>query len=123
MENRVIAILGGKAATELVYGAPDVGCNSDMHRAFDIVERFVDNYCRYGFDKFERNNSSNVLLAKKESFIHAELDRFYARAKELLSSNRHLLDSLTDALVSRKTLASGDIAKLCAKRERERVAQ
>ena len=53
MENRVISLLGGKAATEIIYGEVDVGANSDIHRVVNIVERFVDNYCSYGFNKFE----------------------------------------------------------------------
>lgn len=53
MENRVIAILAGKAATEIVYGDVDTGANNDLHRAFDLVQRFADNYCSYGFGYWE----------------------------------------------------------------------
>lgn len=49
MENRAIALLAGKAAIEIVFGETDTGANNDLHRAFDIVSRFVDNYCAYGF--------------------------------------------------------------------------
>lgn len=112
MKERVIALLGGKAATELVYGEADVGCNSDLHRAFDITERFVDNYCEYGFDKFERCNSSNTLLEKKESFVHAELDRHYRRAKQIIIENRSFFDRLVDELVKQKTLTAKDIAQI-----------
>lgn len=109
MRERVMALLGGKAATEIIYGETDVGCNSDMHRAFDIVERFVDDYCEFGFDKFERSSSSPVLLEKKESFVHAELDRYYRRAKQILVDNRAFLDRLVEDLIEKKTLTAKDI--------------
>lgn len=115
MENRVLSLLGGKAATEIKFGLVDVGANSDMHRAFDLVERFVDNYCTYGFDKFERKNSSQTLLEKKETYIHAELDRYYKRVKQIIVENMDLLDKIADALVAKKTITGTDIKELkCA---------
>ena len=112
MKERVIALLGGKAATEIVFAEADVGCNRDMHRAFDIVERFVDNYCEFGFDKFERGSSSNTLYEKKETFVHAELDRYYIQAKKIITENRAFFDKLVSALMEKKTLTSKDIAKI-----------
>lgn len=112
MENRVVTILAGKAATEIKFGVVDVGSNSDMHRAFDMVERFVDHYCGFGFDKFTRNDSSPTLLEKKETYIHSELDRYYKMAKQILVENIGLLDRLTEELVSKKTITASDIAKM-----------
>ena len=112
MKERVVALLGGKAATEIVFAETDVGCNSDMHRAFDIVERFVDNYCEFGFDKFERRSSSSTLLEKKETFVHAELDRYYMQAKKIIADNRAFFDALVQALVEKKTLTSKDIKQI-----------
>jgi cell division protease FtsH len=69
MEHRVIAVLGGKAATEIVYGKTDVGAGSDIRRAFNIAERFVDDYCSTSFDSFERHGNSNDLAARKDGRI------------------------------------------------------
>ena len=109
MEYRVIALLAGKAATEMVFGDYDIGCNKDVERAFNIVERFVDNYCNFGFDKFERRGSSPVLLEKRETFVHAEIDRYYQKAKQLIASNRNFFDEIVRQLMKKKTLASEDI--------------
>ena len=76
MENRVIAILGGKAATELIFGEADTGANNDLHRAFDIVQRFADNYCSYGFGYWEgRDSSSDRLLRRSYHGGHGNLLR------------------------------------------------
>ena len=112
MENRVMSLLGGKAATEIKLGTADVGANSDMYRAFDIVERFVDNYCLHGFDQFERENSSQVLYSKKETYIHAELDRYYARVKRMIAENVSILDRITEALLEKKTITGADVREL-----------
>ena len=112
MENRVIALLGGKAATELVYGKTDVGSNRDIHRAFDIIDRFVDDYCSTSFDSFERHGNSDGLSARKDARMTYEIERFYAQAKKILVDNRAFLDAVAKALVEKKTLVSSDIQKI-----------
>lgn len=116
MENRVISLLAGKAATEIVYGITDVGANSDVHRAFDIVERFVDNYCTYGFTNWE-GNGSYVPEAQEErrmNYITCEMERYYQQAKKILIENRKYLDTLTDELVKKQVLLAKDVQRLKA---------
>ena len=120
MENRVMSLLGGKAAVELVYGVTDVGCNNDLHRAFDITERFVDDYCGYGFNYWEGigRKSSDNLMERKENFIQNEIERYFQMAKKILIENREFLDKLADSLVDKKTLVYQDIQaikKTCKK--------
>ena len=104
--------LGGKAATEIVYGDADMGCNADMHKVFSIVTEFVDDNCAYGFETFEGNNSSGYLLEKKDRMIATEVERLYKEAKKIIVENRQLLDALTDALVEQKTLTYRDIERI-----------
>ena len=75
--------MGGKAAIEILNNIPDVGCNSDMHRVFEITERLIDDYCCYGFDKFERETSSYELRRRKEDHVHKLLNDFYETAKKI----------------------------------------
>lgn len=108
-EHEVTRRLGGKAATEMVYGLADIGCNSDLHKAFDLVMEFVDNYCSYGFDAFEENNSSGYLLEKRDRLVAEEMDRYYMQAKQIIVENRALLDMITQELVEKKTITYRDI--------------
>ena len=113
MENRVRSLLAGKAATEIVYGDVDVGANSDLHRAFDIVERFVDNYCSTSFDRWEQSrNTSNALLERREMQITSEMERYYQEVKKILIENRLLLDEIAKSLVEKKTITNKDIKEL-----------
>ncbi len=113
MENRVLYLLAGKAATEIMYGAVDTGSNSDLHRAFDIVHRFVDHYCSYGFGQFVIDaNSSNEVLDRRDSRIAAEMDRYYAKTKQLLIENKDKLERLTAQLIEEKTLLGDQVQKI-----------
>ena len=115
MENRVTVILGGKAATETVFGETDVGANSDLHRAFDIVERFVDDYCSNGFDRWIQNhNPSQGLLERQSAQISFEMENFYKKAKKILIDNREFLDKLAQALMNKDVLTSVEIESIKA---------
>ena len=112
MENRVMTLLGGKAATELVYGATDVGCNNDLHRAFDIVTRFVDNYCSFDFSSFGHAGSSNELRERIDDRVAQEMQKYYLEAKNILTNNREYLDGIAELLLEKKILTQKDIREV-----------
>ncbi len=113
MENRVKSLLAGKAATEIVYGEVDVGASNDIQRAISIAERFADNYCGFGFDKFEfHEKSSNDLLSRKEMLIFSELEKYYQEVKKMLILNRDFLDKVAQKLVGEETLTCKDIKEI-----------
>lgn len=110
MENRVMCLLAGKAAVEICYGAIDTGANSDLHRAFDIVHRFVDHYCSFGFSQFVFDQtSSNEVLDRRDSRVAAEMEHYYAQTKQLIVENREKLDKLIARLVEEKTLLGDQV--------------
>lgn len=113
MEGRIISILSGKAATELEYGVTDVGANNDLHRAFDIVERFVDDYCSYGFDSWIQSaNTSNNLLSIRDAHIQSEMSRYYEEARRIVAQNRDYLKNVTDALAENLTISGAKVREL-----------
>ena len=113
MENRVLCLLAGKAAVEICYGAVDTGANSDLHRAFDIVHRFVDHYCSYGFDQFVFDAyPSTGVLDRRDSRVASEMEHYYARTKQLIIDNREKLDKLTSRLIEEKTLMGDQVQEI-----------
>ena len=103
MENRVTVILGGKAATETVFGETDVGANNDLHRAFDICVRFVDDYCSNGFDRWLQGREySNGAVERRDMQMAIEMENFYKKAKKILIDNREFLDKLAQALMNKE---------------------
>lgn len=115
MENRVTVLLGGKAATEVCFGETDVGANSDLHRAFDICERFVDDYCSNGFDRWIQSyNASNELKERQAMQLAHEMENFYKKAKKILVQNREFLDKLANALMNKDILTGIEIEEIKA---------
>lgn len=113
MENRVMCLLAGKAAVEICYGAIDTGANSDLHRAFDIVHRFVDHYCSFGFSQFVFDQtSSNEVLDRRDSRVAAEMEHYYAQTKQLIVENKDKLDKLIARLVEEKTLLGDQVQSI-----------
>jgi len=113
MINRVMSLLGGKAATEIKLGMVDMGANSDLSRAFRIVSRIVDESCSYGFDKSVLDKYvSNNLLQRKESQISFEMDRYYNKAKKIIFDNMSFLDKLAKELMEKQTLIISDIKEI-----------
>lgn len=113
MENRVMCLLAGKAAIEICYGTVDPGSNSDLRRAFDIVHRFVDHYCSFGFSQFVFDQaSSNEVLERRDSRVAAEMEHYYAQTKQLIIENRSKLDRLITRLIEEKTLLGDQVQQI-----------
>ena len=115
MENRVTVLLGGKAATETVFGETDVGSNNDLHRAFDIAIRFVDDYCSNSFDRrIQGREYSNGVVERRDMQLSFEMEKFYHKAKKILTLNREFLDKLATALMNKDILTSVEIQAIKA---------
>lgn len=113
MENRVMYLLAGKAATEVSYGVVDPGANSDLHRAFDIVHRFVDDYCSYGFNQFVFDiKPSNEVLERRDSRVASEMENFYSRTKQLIVEHRDKLEAIIARLVQDKILLGNQVQQI-----------
>ena len=113
IENRIMTLLAGKAATEICYGLVDTGVALDMRRTFDIVRRLVDSYCAYGFDQFVfTRDHSDEAIDRRDSRIAAEVAHYYARTRQLLVENREKLDLLIARLMEEKTLLGDQVQEI-----------
>lgn len=110
MENRVMVLLAGKAATELFMGEVDTGSGDDVDRAYRIVSRFCDEYSAYGFDYVSSpDHDSEALRSRRESRISADLAKYYNQAKQLLARNRKFLDVLIERLLADKLVLADQV--------------
>lgn len=111
MENRVITLLAGKASIDIVYNKCDVGANSDISRAYDIVSRLVDNYCMLGFNSWIRDTieQSEKVRESKDNEINMLITKYYNKSRELLIKNRDKLDRLAITLKDKKILFQDEI--------------
>ncbi|MFL5387697.1 MAG: hypothetical protein ACJ79C_03130, partial [Myxococcales bacterium] len=124
---RIVGMLGGRAAEEIVYGTKTTGAESDIEQATGIARRMVT---RWGMsDKLglvQLAPRENQFLGAGPSFpaerpfseataqtIDSEVQRIisesYDEAVRLLTDHRGQLDALAQALVARETLNEEEI--------------
>ncbi|SEM69317.1 cell division protease FtsH [Syntrophus gentianae] len=124
---RIIGMLGGRAAEEIVYGTKTTGAESDIEQASSLARRMVT---RWGMSErlglVQLAPRENVFLSGMGGYggekpfseetaetIDAEVLRIisesHEEAKRLLSEYRKQLDALAEALVARETLGEKEI--------------
>lgn len=110
---RVITSLAGMAASEQVFGQPDMGSSHDLNTAFRLARRLVGDNCSngLGFYFFEYRNSE-TRTERLEEATTAQVEQYYRKVKELLSLNREFLDKVAQALLSKKIITCADIKKI-----------
>ena len=112
IENDIISTLGGKAATEMVYGIADMGCNSDMNNVFGMVEGLVNYRCSLGFETYASPESSSYLLEQRDRLVASEVNRYYQIAKRIIVENRTFIDAVTKALLDHKTVTMREMQEI-----------
>ncbi len=112
-EIAIISGLAGKAAVEQKFGVADIGSSADLERAFDIVRNLIVNECSSGFYLHgEYGEYSNELRAKQEQAVATEIEKYYRKAKEIISSNNTFFENIAKQLLAKKILCSKDIQNI-----------
>jgi cell division protease FtsH len=127
---RIVGMLGGRAAEEVVYGTKTTGAESDIEQATALARRMVT---RWGMSErlglVQLAPQENPYLSSAGGYsgarpfseataeaIDAEVLKIigesYDEAKRLLSAHRQPLDALVDALLSRETLNEQEILEV-----------
>ncbi len=127
---RIIGMLGGRAAEEIVYGTKTTGAESDIEQATALARRMVT---RWGMSErlglVQLAPRENPYLGGSNGFagmrpfseataeaIDAEVLKIigdsYDEAKRLLTAHRQQLDALVEALLARETLDEQEILEV-----------
>jgi cell division protease FtsH len=124
---RIVGMLGGRAAEEIVYGTKTTGAESDIEQATGLARRMVTRWGmseRLGLVQLApRENpylsgtngygSARQFSEETAKAIDAEIQKIigesYDEAKRLLTAHRKQLDALAEALVARETLNEQEI--------------
>lgn len=112
-KSRIVSTLGGIAAIEQKYGVFDVGGERDLDQAFDISKNLIVDTCISGFhlhcNGYEDTES---LKFEQEKAVAAEVEKFYRKAKEIISLNIEFFEKTAVALAKKKLLSAVDIQKI-----------
>ena len=131
LENRMVVLLAGRAAEDLVLGEISTGAADDLARVTDIARQIVT---RFGMHP---KVGQAVLEAQRASFLGEDgapglvgrdyseatarevdlavrelIDAAYARAKEVLTTRRADLEAGTRLLLERETITPDDFPAL-----------
>ena len=110
--------LAGKAAVELYYAETCAsGCQSDIHRAYDNIRHAISQSGTNGLGMIEVSNRnfndpSESMNSRNEAVVHAELERYMFKTKDILLKNREFLEKAAKELVKKETLLYSDIQRI-----------
>lgn len=116
MKYRILVALGGSASTEQKFGLFDAGGANDLRKAFNMINSLVTEFCSCGFHLHtnEREDSQH-LRAEQEQVVSSEVEKYYRKAKEILSKNSDFLDKVAIALKQKGFLTGVDIQEIKAR--------
>ena len=112
-KSRIVGALGGIAAIEQKYGIFDVGGERDLDQAFDGTKNLIVNTCISGFHLHCNGyKDTESLKSEQEKAVAAEVEKFYRKAKEIISLNFEFFEKIAAALAKKKLLSAVDIQKI-----------
>ena len=127
---RIVGMLGGRAAEEIVYGTKTTGAESDIEQVTGLARRMVTRWGmseRLGMVQLAPrenpylNGANGYVSARQFSEETAEaidaevlkiIGESHDEAKRLLSAHRQQLDALVRALLARETLNEQEILEV-----------
>jgi cell division protease FtsH len=122
---------GGRVAEEIIFGADKVttGAGNDIERATGLARRMVTQFGMseligplavgdkeqeifLGREFAQRREISERTAQMVDDEVKRLVDEAYARATQILSANRELLDRIAQALLDRETIDREDLDRL-----------
>jgi cell division protease FtsH len=128
LENKMIVLLGGRAAEQLVFGEISTGAADDLMKVTEIARSMVT---RYGMDpalgqaayetergsflgqpiegggrRFSEDTAREIDVAVRE-----RIERTYQKALEILRARRSELESLAKKLLEKETLTADELPR------------
>ncbi|MGH8665136.1 MAG: ATP-dependent zinc metalloprotease FtsH [Burkholderiales bacterium] len=126
LRGRIVGMLGGRAAEEIVFGDRTTGAENDIEQATSLARRMVTRWGMSDLGLIQLAPRDNPYLGGQGAFtgtkpfsehtakaIDAEVARIiaesHAEAKRLLNAHRDGLDALAQALLARESLDEREV--------------
>ena len=120
---KIHALLGGRAAEEVVFGTMTTGASNDLQRATGLARDMI---ARYGMSKelgllsptvvtnqyLDGQSSldcSQEIAATVDKAARSLLESCYEENKKLLTENRALLDEISEYLLTKETITGEEL--------------
>ena len=128
--DKIVGLLGGRVAEEIVFGEVSTGAHNDFQRATGIARKMVTEYGMsdklgplqfgqasggqvfLGRDIHNEQNYSDAIAYEIDLEVQRIIKECYARAKVILTENRDKLDLIAKTLLEVETLDAEQIKYL-----------
>ncbi|MGK7957051.1 MAG: ATP-dependent zinc metalloprotease FtsH3 [Crocosphaera sp.] len=136
LQNQMAVALGGRVAEEIIFGEEEVttGASNDLQQVARVARQMITRFGmsdRLGPVALGRQNGnvflgrdiasdrdfSNETASAIDEEVRGLVDTAYKRAKDVLESNRHILDTLADMLVEKETVDSDELQQILTTNE------
>ena len=126
---KIVTLLGGRAAEEIVFDTVTTGASNDIERATKMARTMVsqygmsDTFGLMGLESIENRyldgravlNCSDKTAAILDEEVNKMLKEYYAKAKELLADNRECLDRVSEYLIEKETITGKEFMDIVNK--------
>ncbi|HEY9821019.1 MAG TPA: ATP-dependent zinc metalloprotease FtsH3 [Candidatus Sericytochromatia bacterium] len=133
LQNQMAVALGGRLAEEIIFGEEEVttGASNDLQQVTRVARQMVTRFGmsdRLGPVALGRQNGNMFLgreIASDRDFsdstaatideeVRKLVDEAYLRAKDVLVSNKHVLDKLAEMLIEKETVDADELQEVLA---------
>ncbi len=133
LENQMAVALGGRITEELIFGEEEVttGASNDLQQVARVARQMVTRFGMsdrlgqvalgrqqgnmfLGRDIVAERDFSEETAAAIDDEVRKLVDVAYRRAKEVLVTNRHILDALANMLIEKETVDADELQELLA---------
>ncbi|MDE6661951.1 MAG: ATP-dependent zinc metalloprotease FtsH [Lachnospiraceae bacterium] len=129
LRDRLVGLLGGRAAEEIVFDTVTTGAANDIEQATSIARNMITRFGmskKFGLmglatvesqylDGRASLTCSDVTAADIDTEVMKLLHDSYKQAKKLLKANRELMDKLADYLIEKETITGKEFMKIYRK--------
>ncbi|PJI07757.1 MULTISPECIES: ATP-dependent zinc metalloprotease FtsH [Clostridium] len=126
MSDQICVMLGGRSSEEVVFGTISTGASNDIEKATQTARNMVTIYGMT--DKFDMmalesagnryldgrpvKNCSNEVEYEADKEVLRIIKEAHNKAKDILQTNRELLDNIAEILLEKETLSGDEFMKI-----------
>ncbi|MGH1394863.1 MAG: ATP-dependent zinc metalloprotease FtsH3 [Trichormus sp.] len=133
LENQMAVALGGRLAEEIIFGEEEVttGASNDLQQVARVARQMITRFGMsdrlgpvalgrqqgnmfLGRDIMSERDFSEETAAAIDEEVRKLVETAYNRAKEVLVSNRHILDQIAQMLVDKETVDADELQEILA---------
>ena len=129
LKSELAVAMGGRAAEEIVFNRISTGASNDIKKATELAQKMVrswgmsdelgpltygqqDEQIFLGREIAQHRDYSEATAQKIDSEIAVVVKDSYAKAKEILTDNRDILDKLAEILLDKETVMGKELDEL-----------